>query len=230
MENNEEPILPQTQVRDMCDRITCEHTAVITAVTNVRTGRDDNGIRYRDSFTSAVNHISEVISQSFPRAQARGFNKRSRVASVGGRNPSGRGRGCGRFPGRGRGGRWSRGGGRNEGGRFTPNFYGPGRANAGAKMNNGVDISDLTRWYSAEELSKVAYEVRQDIWRAKHERDNKRGVSALHQSDPRDTPADTATPKLPETGGQNGKNFGSGGYSSSNSTITTRNQNGKRPA
>jgi hypothetical protein len=52
MEDNEEPVLPQTQVRDMCDRITCKHTAVIIAVTNVRTGRDDNGQRYCDSLTS----------------------------------------------------------------------------------------------------------------------------------------------------------------------------------
>eukprot|EP00978_Attheya_sp_CCMP212_P003628 scaffold7608_cov67-Attheya_sp.AAC.2 len=231
MEDNDEPILPQTQVRDMCDRITCEHTAVITAVTNVRTGRgDDNGEHYRDSFASAVNHISEVISQAFPRVQARGFNKRPRVASLGGRNPPGRGRGRGRFTGRGRGGRWSRGGGRNGGGRFNNNYYGPGRGgapNAGAKLSNGADISDLTRWYSEEELSKVTYEVQQEIWKVKHERNNKRGISALQPSEPRETQTDTGTQPLPEKGGQNGKNFGSGAYSSS--TITTRNPTGKRP-
>jgi hypothetical protein len=225
MEDNEEPIGQKTQVRDMCDKITCEHTAVITAVTNVRTGRDNVGDLYRESFTSAVNHISEVISQAFPKVTIRGFNKRSRVASMGGRDQPGRGRGRGRFPSRGRSGRWSRGGGRNGGGRFN-NYYGPGRgvaSNAGAKMSNGVDISDLTRWYSEEELSKVAYDVRQSIWKAKHERNNKRGISAIQQSEPSENPEDNNTTKLSEKGGQNGKNFGSGAYSSS--TITTK----KRP-
>ena len=229
MDDNDEPVLPQTQVRDMCDRITCEHTAVITAVTNVRTGRDDNGDRYRDSFASAVNHISEVISQAFPRVQARGFNKRSRVASMGGRGPPGRGgRGRGRSSGRfGRGGRWSRGGGRN-GGRF--NSSRGVSSNRGGKIVNGVDVSDLTRWYTEEELSKLPYDVKQDIWKAKHDRiDNKRGVSAIQQSESGETPAETTSQKRPETGGQNGRQFGAGAYSSG-STVASRNTTGKRPA
>eukprot|EP00978_Attheya_sp_CCMP212_P015944 scaffold41375_cov36-Attheya_sp.AAC.1 len=69
---------------------------------------------------------------------------------------------------------------------FNNDYYGPGRPSARAKMSNGVDISDLTRWYSEEAFSKVTYEVRQDVWKAKHERNNKRGVSALQQSEPRD--------------------------------------------
>jgi hypothetical protein len=220
MEDNEEPVLPQTQVRDMCDRITCDHTAVVTAVVQVRTGTDRAGIQYKDSFTSAANHISEIISQTFPKIQAKGFNRRQRVASVGGngRGP-GRGRGSGRSPGRGRGrgGRWN--GGRGRGGsRFHNNYYGPGRGSprSGAQLCNGVDISDLTRWYTEEELSRLTNEVRQDIWKAKHDRDNKRSsnVSTVVSAEKEETPT-----KLPETGGQNGMNFGSGAYSTS--TITT---------
>jgi hypothetical protein len=44
MADNDEPVLPQTQVRDMCDHITCKHTALIIAVVQVRTGTDRAGI------------------------------------------------------------------------------------------------------------------------------------------------------------------------------------------
>ena len=227
MEDNEEPILPQTQVRDMCDRITCEHTAVVTAVTNVRTGRDDNGDRYRDNFASAANHISEVISQAFPKLQSRGFNKRQRVASLGGRGP-GRGRGRGGRPfDRGGRGRWNPGrGGYNDrrGSSSGRSNYTSGRGShpGGSKVSNGVDISDLTRWYSEEELSRVSYDVRPAIWKAKHDRNNKRTTSAVRMEE-----KTSEESKMPETGGQNGSNFGSGAYSSS-STLTTRNAASKR--
>eukprot|EP00978_Attheya_sp_CCMP212_P017623 scaffold47192_cov30-Attheya_sp.AAC.3 len=91
MEDNDEPVLQETQVRDMCDRITCDHPAVVTAAVQVRTGSDRAGILYKDSFASTgANHISEIISQSFPKQQARGFNRRQRVASMSGQG-SGRG-------------------------------------------------------------------------------------------------------------------------------------------
>eukprot|EP00978_Attheya_sp_CCMP212_P024844 scaffold78732_cov73-Attheya_sp.AAC.1 len=92
---------------------------------------------------------------------------------------SGRGRGNGRGSGRGRGrgGRWNggRGYGGRSGGRFNNYYYGPGRGapRSGAQLSNGVVISDLTRWYTEDELSRVTNEVRQDIWKAKQDRNNK---------------------------------------------------------
>eukprot|EP00978_Attheya_sp_CCMP212_P048561 scaffold542530_cov75-Attheya_sp.AAC.1 len=208
MEDNDEPVLRQTQVRDMCDRITCEHTAVVTsvvtAVVQVRTGSDRTGIYYtKGSFASTANHISEIISQSFPKLQARSFNRRQRVASMNGRG-SGRSQGNGRCPGRGRrrGGRWSSGRGYSGrgGGRFNNNYYGPGRGSprSGAQLSNGVDITYLTRWYTADELSCVTNEVHQDIWKAKQDRNNKRSnVSTVISADK----PEEETTKLPETGG-----------------------------
>ena len=41
-------------------------------------------------------------------------------------------------------------------------------------MNNGVDVSNLTCWYTSEELGKMDEETRKKIWEAKAEKKGKK--------------------------------------------------------
>ena len=106
-----------------CDNVKVQSSVVYISMDNV----------LRNSFTAAVNKISEQIAQIYPALQPRETRKVSDVNAFQGRGP-GRGRG------RGRGGR------------------GPGRGGAGRgqqQLVNGVDISNFTRNYSAEEWAKI---------------------------------------------------------------------------
>jgi hypothetical protein len=131
----------------------CDNVSVKAAATTLRMSPT-----LRSNFIDAANKMSEVITMAFPAVQLQ--KKGRKVASI---DTSGRGRGRG---GRGRGGgRGGRGRGRGRGGRGG----GPsGRSgNPQGTQCNGVDVSDLTRYFSPAEWSKLTYEWKQKIFQAR---------------------------------------------------------------
>ena len=143
----------------------CTNSAITAATTTILMNPE-----MRNNFLVAANKMTEVIANIFPALQ---LHRRGRnVAFV----QTGRGRGRGR--GGGRGGRGpsgqGRGGGRGRGG-------GPG-SNAGSRMCNGVDISDLTRWFPPAQWFKLSADVQAEAKAAKAAK--KRKVAALNAGDP----------------------------------------------
>ena len=94
-----------------------------------------------------MTYLQTEVSRIFPNAQPGSgqYNKRRYVKALrgGGRGWRGGRGGCG-----GRGGRGGRGG---------------GRGDSGDKMENGVDISDPTRWYTSDQLTALSAKTRNYI-------------------------------------------------------------------
>ena len=93
-------------------------------------------------FTDATIYLQTAVTRIFPNFQPSSgrYNRRRNINASG----RGRGRGRGRGAGRGRGGR------------------GHGKKPSGT-MENGVDISDVTRWYSQKEFDKLSHDTRSYI-------------------------------------------------------------------
>ena len=129
LEDNNEPKLETEKVREMCDKIQCDKTEIRSAVVTVRTSVDPLGQYYRNDYTRASNHLSEVVGMCFPFDTANKTGEARRIRNVSETNTQGRGRG--RSHGRGGGG---------------------GRHNNQKRkqMVNGVDITDLTRYYTGD--------------------------------------------------------------------------------
>jgi hypothetical protein len=167
----------------------CTHSAIIAATTTIMMNTE-----MRNDFVAASNKMTEIIANVFPALQLHRQRRNVASAQAGG----GRGRGHGRRGGRGRGG--SRG--RGQGGRGT--------ANAGPRMYNGVDISDLTKHFIPSEWFKLSEELRAESKRLKAQK--KRSVSEISTTEQSDvsqvTPASNA-----------GNSFGSGSYAESASTA-----------
>ena len=106
------------------------------------------------TFVTAITFLQTGIARIFPvtHQSGRGIRGRRQINSTG---RSGRGRFGGRGRGRGYGRGRGRGRGGDRGGRGT-SYYGP-------RMENGVDISDFTRYFDKEEWNKLSYETRDAI-------------------------------------------------------------------
>ena len=121
-----------------------------------------------NTFEEAVTYLQTGISRIFPQHNPTGRRRRQINATGRGGRFGGRG---GR--GRGRGGRGRGGGGRGGRGRG-------GNGDGERKFENGVDITDFTRFFHDDEWNKLSYETRDKIHacpeRAKaiEERKNKR--------------------------------------------------------
>jgi hypothetical protein len=151
----------------------CTNSAIIAATTTILMNPE-----MRNNFLAAANKMTEVIANIFPAVQ---LHRRGRnVAFV----QTGRGRGRGR--GGGRGGRspggQGRGGGRGRGG-------GPG-TNTGSRMCNGVDISDLTRWFPPAQWFKLSAEVQAEAKAAKAAKKRKVAAITAGNPTPQDVPLD----------------------------------------
>jgi hypothetical protein len=123
----------------------CTHGAIVAATTMIMMNT-----QMRNDFVLAANKMSERVATAFPAMQQTGCGRNVASTQTGGRG-RGRGRGGrgGRF-GRGGGGRGRGQGGRGQGGRGNPN---------GSQTYNGVDISDLTRYFLPEEWSKLSSQL-----------------------------------------------------------------------
>lgn len=130
----------------------CDNVNVKAATTSLRMNPE-----LRSNFIASANKMSEVITMAFPAVQL--HRKGRRVASI---ETGGRGRGRG---GGGRGGGRGRGRGRGRGGRGGRGPSGHG-GNPQGPQCNGVDVSDLTRYFSLAEWGKLSYEWRQKILQA----------------------------------------------------------------
>jgi hypothetical protein len=93
-----------------------------------------------NNFSDASTYLQTAVTRIFPSFQPSSgrYGKRHREVNSAGRGRGGRGRG------RGRGGRGGQGNGKK------PN----------STIENGVDISDVTRWYSEKEFSKLSHDTR----------------------------------------------------------------------
>jgi len=121
----------------------CTNPAIVAATTTIMMNTE-----MRNNFVAAANKMTEVIANVFPVIQ---LHRRGRnVASL--QTGGGRGRGRG-----GRGGRGQRGRGRGGGG-GRGRGGGPGN-NTGPRMYNGIDISDLTRYFPPAEWYKLTPEL-----------------------------------------------------------------------
>jgi hypothetical protein len=186
----------------LLDGILSDNQIVITAKTNVKMNH-----AMRTSFQVAVYHLSELIGSTFANASRDGKRPARNIS----RMETGRGGQGGRGGRRGRGGR---GGGHG------------GRGNRGGKDHNGVDISDLTQNFSADEWRKLSPEVIQQVRDA-------RVTAKANGAKKRNVAAVTAEPDE-ETGNNrdeqqeqvvsNGSAFGSGAYASNKKRAPNRGQ------
>ena len=235
LEDNGEPRLETEKVREMCDKIQCDKMEIRSAVVTVRTNIDPTGQFYRDDYTRASNYLSEVVGMCFPADTSNKTSQARRIRNVSETSTQGRGRGRG--PGRGRGRFQGRGG---RGGRSN--------GQKRKQMVNGVDITDLTRYYTGEELDKLPAHVKSMIWEAKKrqrgQNDNHGGqdhhriqaTNSQPRAQSRNEPSpiianpqgnevnDNATEVSAISGASNmnnGRRFGSGAYGENNSQTTT---------
>lgn len=102
--------------------------------------------QHRNNFKDAVTYMSQTVTEIFPDAILSSNTTRKR-RSVNESNSGGRERGRGRF-GDGRGGRECGRDGRGQG-RHSQYRPGPGMS------MNGVDVSDVTRMFTTEEMDKL---------------------------------------------------------------------------
>ena len=150
----EVPVHEEDKTRMLLNNINNPNTELKTEINICRS-------QYADTFENASTYLATQISRIFPEYQptsgryARGG--RGYRGYGGGRNVSAFGRGRGRF--QGRGGRGNRGG---RGGRGYGRGGRGGRGNR-ATLENGIDISDPTRWYDESEFSALSHETRKRI-------------------------------------------------------------------
>ena len=150
----EVPVHEEDKTRMLLNNINCPNAELKTEINICRS-------QHADTFENASTYIATQISRIFPEYQpssgryakgGRGYRGYS-----GGRNISAFGRGRGRFQGRG-----GRG---NRGGRGARGYGRGGRGGRGGRptIENGIDISDPTRWYDESEFSALSHETRKRI-------------------------------------------------------------------
>lgn len=138
LERYKVPLYEEEKVKHLLDKINCPNAELKTEVSICRA-------QHATTFEDATTYLATVVSRIFPTgnpSSGRFRSRRSVNAIRGGRGGRGRG-GRGRGRGRGRGGRGGRG--------HSP------------QSENGVDISDTTRWYSDDEWALLSQETQQRI-------------------------------------------------------------------
>ena len=188
--------------------------------------------RYPSDFTQACAYFSSYVARIHGGAQLENKRYRKRQISGLGTHPRG-GRGRGRYGGR-YGGRYN-----DRGGRGAGRDGRGGRGRLGPNRINGVDVSDPTRAFTAQEWEALARDGgRAYVWQARERiagrgrgRDGGRfgpgqqpgrNIAALgyyqpdpNQQQPPPAPApapDAAGRGLGDRGGRNGRGFGRGAY------------------
>ena len=203
LEDNGKPKHKLEKVREVCKQIYTNNQELVAACRATRTNPT-----YRNNFVAAANHLSKVVLMIFPAEATCRFVRRNISSMDSGPKNFYRGRGRGRGWGCGfQGGRGS------QGGRFSGNKR---------DMCNGVDISDLTRFYPGHELDRLPQSIKTMIWNAKGqkkqrtEEENHRKIAAMvtanlqGQNQQTNQQADNTDRKT--KGGKNGSAFGSGAY------------------
>jgi hypothetical protein len=169
----------------------CTNPTVVAATTMIMMNEE-----MRNDFIKAANKMSERIATAFPAMQQSGRGRNIASAQTGG----GRGRGRGGRGGRGPGGRGRGGGrgrsqaGRGQGGRSGPHLY------------NGVDISDLTRYFHPEEWSKLSTQLQAKSRELKEKK--KRNVAEVNTT----VTADQTSNQTPQLNLDAGNSFGRDSY------------------
>ena len=136
------PEYEQNKVNYLLDKINCPDKRFQNHVDIARAN-------YSQTFIQAATYLQTQVSRIFPQAQpTSGRYKKRGIAGLS-KEQGGRGHWRGGGRGRGRGGR-GRGRGRGGGGR-------------GAKMENGIDISDPCRWYEPDEPSALTDKTCREI-------------------------------------------------------------------
>jgi len=135
------PVYAKDKVDYLLDKINCPDKDFQMAVNICRS-------RFTNDFVNASIFLQTEVARIFPESQPSSgrYNKRRYVKAFG-RGNGGRGGGRGRGRTGGRGGRGGRGRGNNN----------------MASKENGIDISDPTRWYEKEELNALSRETRNYI-------------------------------------------------------------------
>ena len=173
-----------------------------------------------NNFEEAVNYLSSIIgllNSDGPNTTHNGKPAARNVSAIGGRGGGRGGRGAGR--GRGRGGNNGRGGGAGGGGPSSTVYSQNGR-----KVNNGVDITDLTRTFTSIEWKKLHSTVRAQIQAARRAGDqggNNRNVSSTN-SHQLENPDAHHHPNTPSSGNGNGSGFGSEAYNNNSGNKRQR--------
>ena len=132
LEKYEVPVHEENKVKMLLDKIQCPNQELKSEVILCRSTHNN--------FSDASTYLQTAVTRIFPSFQPSSgrYGKRHREVNSAGRGRGGRGRG------RGRGGRGGQGKGKK------PN----------STIENGVDISDVTRWYSEKEFSKLSHDTR----------------------------------------------------------------------
>ena len=135
------PLYEKDKVDHLFNKINCPDKEFQMAVSIARSN-------HNKTFVDASTYLQTEVSRIFPESQPGSGRYKTR------RYIKGMGRGRGGYRG---GGRFGRGyGGRGRGG-------GRGYYNKSKKEENGVDISDPTRWYSNDELDALTPDTRRGI-------------------------------------------------------------------
>lgn len=159
------PMYEEQKVQYLLDKVQCPNNELKTEVRIFRSS-------HSRTFDEASIYIATVVSRIFPTNNpssgrynnrnvyhiSRGVNNGSN-GGRGGRFGHNNGQGRGRFQNDQRGGRF---GGRNNsrGGRFFPNR---GNNQSQHSTDNGVDISDVTRYFSDAEWIRLSYQTKNRI-------------------------------------------------------------------
>jgi hypothetical protein len=192
LNDNGMPYNELQKVKGLLDGIQSDNQTVIAAKTTILMND-----QMRTSFQVAVDRLSELIGSTF---SLQGSPNGKRPARNISRMETGRG-------GRGRGGRSGRGGRGNNRGRG---------GNREGKLDNGVDISDMTRNFTHEEWGKLSADTIQQIREARAAaKAKKRKVAVAEAVMEKETPTRGEDEQQRDEGG-NGNNFGSGAYSPRN--------------
>jgi hypothetical protein len=143
------PVYEEQKVQYLLDKVNCPNPELKTEVNICRSF-------HAASFENAATYMATVVSRIFPSSQPSSGRYNRRGISATGRGGRGEYNGGGR--GRGRGGR-GRGRGGRDGGRGRGRGRGGGGrgGGSGSQTENGVDISDVTRWYGEIEWDKLSH-------------------------------------------------------------------------
>ncbi len=162
----------EEKVNILLDKIQTSSTELRTAISLCREG-------HSNTFLEAVTFIQTNVSRMFPQHVNSRNGRRRQIHASGRGGRSGRGFGGNNYRGRGRG--------RGRGNSRSYDHYGPSKNESGNKrqFDNGIDITDKTRYYHDYEWNKLSQQAKTEIFnhpkRAKAIEKRKRedrGVSA----------------------------------------------------
>ena len=153
LRENDCPLSDREEVDKFLGKINSSHLDIRTAISQIRSTPE-----LRQSFEAAANFMLERVAITFPDGGAERASRKRKIADVGRGGGRGRGGGKGKGRGEGRGGRGGRGRGRGGGGRGGrggwENFQ-QGQDYSNQSIVNGIDISDVTRAFPANEWSAL---------------------------------------------------------------------------